>query len=436
MKPSDPFSEINDGDRTIVRPSPGGRRLHTPSIQARQPAKPQVLADAYHAVDAKGDNPLLANAFSLLSLVPKLRNLPYHSAINELQERLVEELKRFENHALNKGTPRNHMDIAKYLLCALLDETVLNTPWGSRSGWGHNSLSSLFYRKVVGGEEFFQILDRLKQQPSQNRDLLELAYLCLSLGFEGKYRYTNNGLHALERQRHELYLLIQKIKGDPEPELSVRWRGLTDSANPLIRYVPLWVLAGVAGVTLLLAYMMFAFAVRDRSDGLYDELFDMSQSVKTVTSASLVQPLQSAAPAPPSPNRFKGLLAEEIAQNKVALIENDGLRIFNMFHSGSADVRQQYQAVLSKIAQELQAQNAPILIVGHTDNQRLKLSSRFKSNWHLSMARAESAAKALGQYGLPGERMRFEAMADKAPIRPNTTPTNRALNRRIDIYVR
>lgn len=379
---------------------------------------------------------MIASAFSLLSLVPKLRNLPFHDSVNELQERLITEIRAFEKGALTKGASQGQMDIAKYLLCALLDETVLNTPWGSRSGWGHNSLSSLFYKKLVGGEEFFQILDRLKQQPSQNQDLLELAYLCLSLGFEGKYRYTNNGPLTLERQRQDLYLLIQRIKGDPQPELSTHWRGVGEEPNPLIRHVPLWVLAGVAGVVLMLIYMGFSFAIRNRSDQLYDKLFAMARHMEKTPATQLAQPLEVVRPTLLIGARLKRVLADEIAQRKVAVVEDRGLRIFNMFQSGSAEVRHDYLAVLDKIARALQHENTNILIVGHTDSQRLKFSTRFKSNWHLSQARAESAAKSLTANGLPAERLRVEAMADKDPIAPNDTKANRALNRRIDIFFR
>jgi type VI secretion system protein ImpK len=436
MKPSDPFSEMKDGDSTIVRPSPGGRRTQTPTPPAQRSTAPVTAEDHLQAIDAAGDNPLITSAFSLLSLVPKLRNLPFHDAVNELQDRLITEIRNFENHALKKGASQAQMDIAKYLLCALLDETVLNTPWGSRSGWGHNSLSSMFYKKLVGGEEFFQILDRLKQQPSQNLNLLELAYLCLSLGFEGKYRYSNNGLLTLERQRQDLYLLIQQIKGDPQPELSTRWQGIGEEKNPLIRHVPLWVLAGVAGVLLMLIYMGFSFAIRNKSDHLYDKLFTMAQQMEKTPATQLMQPLEVKRLPSLIGSRLKRVLANEIAQRKVAVVDDRGLRIFNMFQSGSADVRRDYRTMLGKIAQALQQENIGILVVGHTDNQRLKFSTRFKSNWHLSQARAESAAKALVANGLSGERMRSEGMADKDPIVPNNTKANRALNRRIDIFFR
>jgi type VI secretion system protein ImpK len=287
-----------------------------------------------------------------------------------------------------------------------------------------------------GGEEFFQILDRLKQQPAQNLDLLELAYLCLSLGFEGKYRYSKDSLHTLEKERQELYLLIQRLKGDSQRELSIYWQGLRDLRNPLIRHVPLWVFAVVAGVLLMLVYMGFAFAIRGSSDRAYSELIAMEQKVKVTQPVELLAPVEVQSPPPSIADRFTELLAAEIAQNMVAVVDGSILRVFNAFPSGSAIVRKDYRPMLAKITQELQNENTRIVVIGHTDNIPIKLSARFKSNWHLSMARAENVASVLNYQGSLGERMSFEGMADKDPIAPNDTKSNRALNRRIDIHIR
>ena len=92
--------------------------------------------------------------------------------------------------------------------------------------------------------------------------------------------------------------------------------------------------------------------------------------------------------------------------------------------------------MLAKLAQDLQGDKTRIVVIGHTDNQKIKFSARFKSNWHLSIARAENVASLLNDYGLIGKRVSFEGMADKDPIAPNDTKKNRALNRRIDIHIR
>jgi type VI secretion system protein ImpK len=436
MSTSDSILKQKDAERTVIRPSPGGRRPRAPRRSTGFSNHSKVAGKSSFHFEATGDNPLLTGSFSLLSLVPELRGQTFHEAANLLQERMITAIKKFEKSALQKGASRTQVNIAKYFLCSLLDETVLNTPWGSQSGWGHNSLSSLFFKKLVGGEEFFQILDRLKEQPKQNQNLLEMAYLCLSLGFEGKYRYRNNGLLAIERQREELFLLIRQFRGDVPPELSTRWQGTSAIQNPLIRFIPLWVLATVTGVMLLFIYMIFAYTIRDKSDQLYDQLFTVAKHIEKGSQMQLVQPIVVQKPVVSLNALFGNLLADEIAQKKVALIDGKVLRIFDMFLSGSAEIKPEYEPLMYKIAKAVNAENVRILIKGHTDNQKIKFSSWYDSNWQLSSARAESAAMAFSQNGLPKTRINSEGLADKEPIAPNDTEADRALNRRIDIYFR
>ena len=44
------------------------------------------------------------------------------------------------------------------------------------------------HREAWGGEKVFQLLAKLAENPGANRDILELMYVCLALGFEGRYR--------------------------------------------------------------------------------------------------------------------------------------------------------------------------------------------------------------------------------------------------------
>lgn len=433
MTPSDPFFGFDDNDRTVIRPTPGGRKS---DVSVTYVVSPDMSEQQASFVVLSGDNPWVGHAYALLSLVPKLRHLPYLNAVNELRERLIRALTQFENSTMNQGIAKNQVNIAKFFLCTLLDEAVLNTPWGSQSGWGHNSLSSTFFKKLSGGEEFFQILDKLRQQPSQNQNLLELALLCLNLGFEGKFRYMKNGQQALENLRQEIYQSIRAIKGDAPPELSSHWRGITAESNPLARYVPLWVIAGVVCVVLMVIYIGFAVSIRNYSDDIFGKLSAIAQGIEKTPPIHTEYP----APAPKIStalgSQFRALLADDIASHHIEVVGDSKLRLYNMFPSGNAEVLSEYQSILAKIAGILRKEDVRALITGHTDSQKLNFSSRYQSNWELSLARAANTAKALNNYGVPMENMRFEGMADKEPIVPDTTQENQALNRRIEIIIR
>ena len=66
-----------------------------------------------------------------------------------------------------------------------------------------------------------------------------------------------NGRDRLDQQRERAYNAIRSARGEFERDLSPHWRGALEPRNPLIRYVPLWVVAGVAAALLLLAFAIF-----------------------------------------------------------------------------------------------------------------------------------------------------------------------------------
>jgi type VI secretion system protein ImpK len=434
MGTSDPFSNVNSDDRTIIRPSPGGHRRPPATVPPLHSASSGLSGVDGRTDFLPGSNPLIANAFSLLSIVPKLRQLPFHHAVDELQEHLRSEIRRFEGLALHHGASQEEVRVAGYFLCSLIDETVLNTPWGNQSNWGHNSLLIQFHNEAWGGERFFQILDRLKQQPAQGLNCLELAYLCLSLGFKGKYRVAGSGMRDIDELRRELYLLIQRVKGDAERTLSPRWQGLRDMRSPFVRHVPLWVVMAVVGALLVITYLGYAYAINRSSDRVYGQLASLAREDVKSPSA---RPRQPTAPAitPPQTDRFKRLLANEIAREMVEVLDGDVLRISNSFPSGSDQIKKDFIPMLKKIAQELQTDTRRIIVVGHTDDRPI-FSARFPSNWHLSQARAKNVASILMSSAPLKDRIRFEGHADSEPIAPNDTAENRARNRRIEIRIR
>ena len=88
---------------------------------------------------------------------------------------------------------------ARYVLCAGLDEAVLSTPWGAQSEWAQHPLLVALHREAWGGEKFFEMLDRISTDPARYLDLMELQYLCLALGFGGKYQVHERGPRAPRR---------------------------------------------------------------------------------------------------------------------------------------------------------------------------------------------------------------------------------------------
>jgi type VI secretion system protein ImpK len=295
MDSDDPFSENGNSDRTVIRPTPGRRTAggsspaqpqpglptQAPPVQYSPqaypdsvqppPAGPQFSSPAATAVIASGLNPLVDSAAALLVLAGQLRNTAAHPDVAGLREHVAQQIKVFEDAARSRGvTPETNL-AARYVLCTFLDETVLSTPWGSESIWSSQSLLSSFHNERWGGEKFYMILERMIQNPAANIDMLELMYVCLALGFEGKYGVLEQGRSRLAETQDNLFRTIRLQRGDFERQLSPNWRGVQDR-NKLVRYVPLWVVGALAGVLLLVTYAGFRFILEDTSGPIYDEL--------------------------------------------------------------------------------------------------------------------------------------------------------------------
>ena len=85
-----------------------------------------------------------------------------------------------------------------------------------------------------------------------------------------------------------------------------------------------------------------------------------------------------------------------------------------------------------RIAQAMNNVSGKILVVGYSDNVPIR-SARFASNYELSLERARSVQKQLqGSLSQP-ERVKAEGRGEINPVAPNTTPENRARNRRVEI---
>ncbi|WGK66083.1 OmpA family protein [Croceiramulus getboli] len=128
----------------------------------------------------------------------------------------------------------------------------------------------------------------------------------------------------------------------------------------------------------------------------------------------------------------KGLTVEQWDGKVYVSLENKLL-----FESGSWTVGTQGRQAVQQLAAVL-AQNPDIsvLIEGHTDNVPYSGSGALQDNWDLSTKRATAIVHILEGYsGIDKKNLTAAGRGEFAPIAPNTTPENRAKNRRIEIIL-
>jgi type VI secretion system protein ImpK len=443
-----PFSEPDDNDRTVIRPNPGGRRA-TPAPQgapqqsAFQSAPTSATPSGSDGAEAInfGLNPLIAAAAPLLQLLGRLRNTNSQPDPGELRERTIQQVRAFEQAARDAGVPLDQLRPAHYALCASLDDVVLNTPWGSAGPWAARSLVSTFHQEVRSGERFFDLLAQVRQNPGTFLPVLELMYLCLSLGFQGQYRLSPRGPGELDRLREDLYAIIMRQRQAADPALSPHWQGVNAPYKPARSIVPTWVMGAGALAVIGLLFAWFSTGLNAASDDVFAAMIGapLARMPQIVRPA----PVRPPPPAPPqvvAPEPLYVFLKPEIDQGLVTVLGDRAMpivRIRNagMFASGSATVAQSYVRLLERIGEALKAERGLVTVDGYTDNQPIH-TVQFPSNFQLSTARAEAAraiiVRALGDPG----RVTARGHADADPLASNATAEGRDQNRRIEVVLR
>jgi type VI secretion system protein ImpK len=293
---------------------------------------------------------------------------------------------------------------------------------------------------VQSGVGFFRLLNEVKVNPGTELYVLELMYLCLSLGFQGQYRASRQGPAELDRIREEVYTIIVRQRQQAATELSPHWRGIKSPYKPARASVPLWVVAAVSLGVIGMLFVWFSASLSAASDGVFArQLSAPLTHMPQIVRAPAVRPPPPIVVTPPAPEPLYVFLKPDIDQGTVTVLGTHSapiVRIRNrgMFASGSATVAPAYYALLERIGQALKAEKGPVQITGYTDNQPIH-TVQFPSNFHLSAARANAARDLIVKTMGDPTRVKAEGRADADPIGNNATPDGRDENRRIEVVL-
>ena len=445
----DPSEPVIPPDVTVMRPRPGRRltpgsqppqapaQTMPPSYQERVPDSPRSAPRQVEGPGASfvmflsgGVNPLVEAAVPLLILAGRLRDELTGVNLENLRNQGIQEMRAFEERARLATVPDEDVLAARYALCTVVDEAILNTPWGSQGGWAGRSLLVTFHRESFGGEKVFDIIERAVNEPRRYLALLELLHICLSLGFEGRYRLDTRGPIRLAEIREDVYRCIQAQRGNVETDLSPQWKGVEDKRRVLVRLVPLWVVAAACAALLLGAFILFSARLNNRSDAL-------NAMLARVGREPLYSRVQPAAQMPEL--GLREILAPQIAKGLVSVTNDSGGRelltitVSELFASGSERVSPQYLGLIDAIGAAAEKVPGRYLVTGHTDDQPVR-SFRFSDNYALSRERAAQVVNLLKKQVHDAGRLDFVGVGSSEPrYTPPSLPENRARNRRVEI---
>jgi len=174
----------------------------------------------------------------------------------------------FEKNCAAIGMAADSIGEAKYAIVALMDETVLSVPGSCRDFWISRPMQLDYFGDNIAGQEIYEKLQRLLLQPENKKDVLEVYYLCLALGFEGKYRIANpeERIAIMDDLGRKLRRTRVRVSAELSPHGK---RAETSSARRGTAFLfPLWLSGVIAAIIVAVAWIAMYFVNSNALSGL------------------------------------------------------------------------------------------------------------------------------------------------------------------------
>lgn len=334
----------------------------------------------------------------------------------ELRERFTALIEAQEQRARSAEVVWESYLEARFAVLAWVDELVLNSPWPHREQWPHLMLTH--HRTLNAGKQFF---DRLEQLPAAARDVREIYYFCLALGFEGKFALTENPA-ALQELRRTLYHQLAAAGGGVRPGdarlFPEAYRRPPPPAPPPRRqWGALW-LGLIAAVPVAL-FVIYLLLLRAAGDARIAQLAQVPAPVIATPDwhLTLVQEL-----------RLRGIDARDSARGVIITLPGVSFEVnrSDLSPDGERSVRDVAAALLRHAPQRA------VAVEGHASREKGTLDEQ---NQRLSDERARRVLDALAAGGARRERITARGLGSSTPVATNDTEEGRRRNRRVEIIV-
>src|SRR5882762_2264871 len=147
------------------------------------------------ALDTRGWNLALAFQEVFTAIVRLRSNRQQVTNSEAFRGQMKQALQRAEQEARSGGYKAEDVRQVLFAVVAFLDESVLSSRNPIFADWPRLPLQAELFGHQLGGEVFFQELQKVLSRPDSNElaDLLEVYGLCLLLGFKGRYAAGGSG---------------------------------------------------------------------------------------------------------------------------------------------------------------------------------------------------------------------------------------------------
>lgn len=205
---------------------------------------------------------LCAECFLLIMQLYLARSIDNPESLRRKIKDLFDDLDRKAKRATIES---EHVHDVKFALVAFIDEVIAASDWEHKDSWLANPMQLELFNRNDAGDEFFARVEQLRKRAHTNADVLEVYYLCMALGFKGKYAFQDTD---------RLRLLIDDTENDLRRAVDIQMQGLLSPngkrrdkiADVVKEEIPLWVI-GVAAVAIgFLYFIAMTFVINGSAD--------------------------------------------------------------------------------------------------------------------------------------------------------------------------
>jgi type VI secretion system protein ImpK len=136
-------------------------------------------------------------------------------ACEQVQADIMRMMADIEKRAQRSDVAPDEFDLARFAVVAWVDETLLSSVWQHKEAWQRKSLQRIYYQTADAGEIFFE---RLNMIGPHQRDVREVYYLCLAMGFKGRYIHQGDDYLLDQLKTSNLKVLAGTSVGIPNLE--------------------------------------------------------------------------------------------------------------------------------------------------------------------------------------------------------------------------
>jgi type VI secretion system protein ImpK len=176
----------------------------------------------------------------LITAVVRLRtNRQEVSSAEVFRNQILGAIKAADRRAKTCACPDDDIKLATFAVVAFLDETILNLRKPVFDEWVRKPLQEEMFGKHVAGETFFRYFEQIlaRRDSVEAADLLEVYYLCVLLGYLGRYSIASKSdLRALLGQADDKIRRIRNSSAELSPDWALRQEtGIATGVDPWLR---------------------------------------------------------------------------------------------------------------------------------------------------------------------------------------------------------